>query len=121
MCRKFLLELINLKIFNFLKKITTKQQYLYIVSVFIFAMVGLRFFANLYHMEGLGKLFVFLALILFLIGGILNGTKIIMNNLGNFQNKHMAIYYCIQFIGIAVALIYFIFKFIQLALHLLFG
>ena len=121
MCHKFLLNLINLKIFDFLKNITTKQQYLYIASVLILVIVGLRFFSEFYHMIGLSKLFVFLALILFLIGGILNGTKIIMNNLGDFKNKYMAAYYCIQLIGIMVALIYFIFKFIQLALLLSFG
>jgi hypothetical protein len=84
-------------------------------------MLGLRFFADLYHMEGLGKVFVFLALILFLIGGILNSTKIIMNNLGDFQNKYMAIYYCIQLFGIVSALIFFIFKFLKLLSFLLFG
>ena len=121
MCRKFLLDLVSLNIFNFLNKITIKQQYLYIVIVFIFAMIALRFFANLYHMEGLSKLFIFLALILFLIGGILNSLKIIINNQGDFQNKYIAIYYCIQLIVIMIILIYFIFKFLNLIFFLMFS
>jgi len=118
LCRKFLLHLVNLKIFNFLKKITKKQQYFYIVIVFIVAMISLRFAEYLYHLEGLDKLFVFFVLILFFIGATLNGLKIIIDNIGDFKNKYLTIYYCIQLITIQLVLAYFICKFIKLTFSL---
>lgn len=119
MCRNFLLYLISLETFSFLKKVTSRQQGLYIAFVLILGIIGLNFIEYIYHSKGIIKLFIFLVLILFLTGGILNGLKITMDSQGDLQNKYMAIYYCIQFAGIIIALIFFIFKFLKLTFFLI--
>ena len=119
LCRKIINYLINFKYFQFLEKITKTQHYIYTVSAFILVILGVNFFGYLYHLEGLGKLFVFLLLIIFFILGIMNGIKVIIDNLGDFQNKFMVRYYCLQFILIITILIFLIYKFFNLALMLI--
>jgi len=121
MCRNFLIYLINLKSINFLKEITSKQQGMYIGVALILGIIGLTFIEYIYHSKGIIKLLIFLVIILFLTGSTLNGLKITIDSQGDLQNKYMAIYYCIQFFGIVLALIYFIFKFLKLLFFLLFG
>jgi len=111
MCSKFLRYLIELKVFIFLKKLTTQQHYKLIVVLNIVMVIGIFFAGEIYRAEGIIRLFIISIAIISLIVGIFNYIKGLMLTQGDWQNEFAAFYYCLWLIILTSGLSILIYKF----------
>lgn len=110
MCSKFLKYIIELNIFFFVKKITTKQHYLLIFILNITMIVGLIFTREIYRTEGILKILVFIVLIVYLMIVILASIRGITISQANWNNNFSALFYCLPFFMLIIFLFIMIYK-----------
>ena len=111
MCSKFLRYLIELKVFIFLKKLTTQQHYRQIVVLNVVMVIGLFFAGKIYRAEGIIRLFIIFIAIISLVVGIFNYIKGLMLSQGDWQYEFVAFYYCLWLIILTSGLLILIYKF----------
>ena len=121
MCSRILSYLISSKYFHFLKKVTTFQRAIFVISGISFVIFIVNNFEYFYYSKGLNKIILLLITILFLIGTFFHILKIFIDKEKYLDIKSIAISYCLQLIGITIGLLYLIFKFLKLTFFLIFG
>jgi len=93
---------------------TTKQHYKLIFIVNIIMLLGLVFAKEIYRVEGIMKIFVFILLITYLIVLILTSIRGIMISQPNWNDNFSAFFYCLPFFLLIIFLLILIYKFLLL-------
>ena len=115
MCYKFLNYISNFKISSFLKKIILVNNIKSTLIITFFIAISIYFAKYIYYSGGIIKLIIFFIAIIFLINAIFRGIYIVNEGRADWKNnKYYTFYICMQFIGVILGLIYFIFKFLNL-------
>ena len=114
MCSKFLKQIIGLNAFGFLKKMTIGQHHRLIAILLIIMLIGLFFAKEIHKTEGILKILIIFAAILYLIVTIINYIKGLMLTQADWKNEFVAFYYCL-WLGILIyGLFVLIYKFFSL-------